>query len=295
MWEAALRRDLPLIFQPTPLPPIDPIHILLFVFFGIPALLFGGQYLFARHYRAKKQKVITADFPETWNAIILKNVPLVSKLPARFRERLETNIKLFLAEVSFEGQGGVEITDEIRVTVAAQACLLTVGRENKRYPRLNNVIIYPSAFTDSQNSPRHDPANLTYRLGESWTTGTVILAWDSTQRGAINIHDGHNVTLHEFAHQLDQEDGVGDGVPIFQSQSAFTAWAQVFTKEYEIQVKKATKGHRSVLDHYGATNYAEFFAVSTEAFFEKPKQLKRKRPEIYKILKNYYHLDPITW
>ncbi|MDQ8196669.1 zinc-dependent peptidase [Pelagicoccus enzymogenes] len=227
--------------------------------------------------------------------MLLKNVPLVSKLPARFRERLETNIKLFIAEVGFEGQGGVQVTDEIRVTVAAQACLLTVGRENKRYPRLKNVIIYPSAFTDSQRSPHYNSEKPIYRLGESWTTGTVILAWDSTRRGALNMHDGQNVALHEFAHQLDQEDGVGDGVPIFETQSAFAAWAAVFTKEYEIQVKKATKGHRSVLDHYGATNYAEFFAVSTEAFFEKPKQLKRKRPEIYKILKNYYHLDPITW
>ncbi|MBD5781912.1 zinc-dependent peptidase [Pelagicoccus sp. NFK12] len=261
----------------------------------MPVLLFGGQFLFARHYRAKKQKVISADFPEAWNAILLKNVPLVSKLPARFRERLETNIKLFIAEVGFEGQGGVQVTDEIRVTVAAQACLLTVGRENKRYPRLKNVIIYPSAFTDSQRSPHYNSEKPIYRLGESWTTGTVILAWDSTRRGALNMHDGQNVALHEFAHQLDQEDGVGDGVPIFETQSAFAAWAAVFTKEYEIQVKKATKGHRSVLDHYGATNYAEFFAVSTEAFFEKPKQLKRKRPEIYKILKNYYHLDPITW
>ncbi|MDQ8183645.1 zinc-dependent peptidase [Pelagicoccus sp. SDUM812005] len=279
--------------KPTPI--TSSTYVLLFVFLGIPALLFGGQYLFARRYRAKKQAVVTADFPDTWNAILLSNVPLVSKLPSHFRQRLETNIKLFLAEVSFEGQGGVQITDEIRVTVAAQACLLTVGREDKRYPRLKNVIIYPSAFTDSPRAPNFDPDNPTYRLGESWTTGTVILAWDSTKRGAINIHDGRNVALHEFAHQLDQEDGVGDGVPIFQSQSAFTAWSQVFTKEYEIQVKKATKGRRSVLDHYGATNYAEFFAVSTEAFFEKPKQLKRKRPEIYKILKNYYRLDPVSW
>ncbi|MBK1876809.1 zinc-dependent peptidase [Pelagicoccus mobilis] len=274
---------------------MNPTYILLFVFLGIPALLFGGQYLFARRLRTKKEEVLATDFSATWDAILHQNVPLVTKLPKRFRERLETNIKLFLAEVSFEGQGGVEITDEIRVTVAAQACLLTVGRENKRYPRLNNIIIYPSAFTDSPRSPNFDPDNPTYRLGESWTTGTVILAWDSAKRGAVNIHDGHNVTLHEFAHQLDQEDGVADGVPIFEHRSAFAAWADVFTREYDIQVKKATKGHRSVLDHYGATNYAEFFAVATEAFFEKPKQLKRKRPEVYKILKNYYRLDPITW
>lgn len=269
--------------------------VLLFVFFGIPIIFFGIQGFFRIYYKRKKEEILRHGFPKSWLEIIRRNVPIALKLPPEFQDQLRENVQLFIAETHFEGQGGIEIDEEIQVTVATQACLLTAGRKRKRYPRLKTVIIYPSAFTDGKDAPSRDDDLPAYRLGESWTTGTVILAWDSTRRGAKNIYDGKNVTLHEFAHQLDQEDGVGDGAPIFDSQSAFAAWAGVFAEEYKTQVKKATKGHKSVIDHYGATNYAEFFAVSTEAFFEKPKQLKRKRPELYDILKHYYKLDPVQW
>ena len=270
---------------------------LLFVFAGIPTLAFGVPYLIKRYYNRKKLETLDSPFKPEWEKIIEVNVPIVSKLPIKFRQRLRDNLKLFIAETNFEGKGGVIIDDEIRVTVATQACLLTVGRKDKRYPKLKSVIVYPSAFTDGKNSPRGSGSEgePIYRLGESWTTGTVVLAWDSAKRGALNMHDGQNVTLHEFAHQLDQEDGIGDGAPIFESQSAFSVFSSVFAEEYQTQVEKAAKKQRSVLDHYGATNYAEFFAVGTESFFEKPKQLLRKRPELYQLFKDYYRLDPVSW
>jgi hypothetical protein len=123
----------------------------------------------------------------------------------------------------------------------------------------------------------------------------VVLAWDSVLGGAKNMLDGHNVTLHEFAHQLDQEDGAGDGVPILEQRSAYVDWARVFRHEYEELVDKTDRGRKSVMDRYGATNPAEFFAVATETFFEKPKQLEAKHPELYDELRSYYGVDPGSW
>ena len=133
------------------------------------------------------------------------------------------------------------------------------------------------------------------RLGESWTNGPVVLAWDSVAGGAVNVHDGRNVVLHEFAHQLDQEDGCADGAPILESRGSYRTWAQVLGEEYDALCGKSNNGHQSVLNKYGATNPAEFFAVATETFFEKPKQMHRKSPDLYDELKSYYKVDTLEW
>ena len=133
------------------------------------------------------------------------------------------------------------------------------------------------------------------RLGESWDCGVVVLSWDSVLGGARNFEDGHNVAFHGFAHQLDQEDGAADGAPILESRSAYAAWARIFKQEYDALVAKTAKGRKSTLDRYGATNPAEFFAVATETFFEKPHQLKAKHPELFKELQYFYTVDPTNW
>ncbi len=133
------------------------------------------------------------------------------------------------------------------------------------------------------------------RLGESWQNGPVVLAWDSVTGGTSNITDARNVVLHEFAHQLDQEDGAADGAPILEHRSAYVAWARVLGEEYAV-LQKSKKAHRrSVMNKYGATNPAEFFAVATETFFEKPKQMQKRHPELYDELRDYYKLDPLEW
>ena len=133
------------------------------------------------------------------------------------------------------------------------------------------------------------------RLGESWGHGSVVLAWDSVQRGAHNMHDGLNVALHEFAHQLDQEDGAADGAPILPARGAYASWARVLSREYERLQRRTEKHRETLIRSYGATHPAEFFAVATETFFEKPRQLRRKRPELYEELKSYYRVDPEAW
>lgn len=270
--------------------------ILISVFVGLPLVAFGYIRLADRLQRARRASVLKRDFPRQWIAILEGHFPLFKRLPLDEKRQLETNIKLFLAKTRFEGCG-LELDDEIRVTIAAQACLLLLGRSGKPlYPNLKSVLVYPTSFKGGRKGIfGTDLDSETIRLGESWQSGTVILAWDSTRGGSLNEFDGKNVVIHEFAHQLDQEDGDGDGCPLLGDRSAYTAWAKVMGDEYAVHARKALKGKRSVIHRYGATNPAEFFATATEAFFEKPKQLHRKRPEVYRILKSYYQLDPLSW
>jgi Mlc titration factor MtfA (ptsG expression regulator) len=132
------------------------------------------------------------------------------------------------------------------------------------------------------------------RLGEAWMRGAIVLSWDAVRRDSGDFQDGHNVTLHEFAHQLDQQDGTFDGAPLLEKVSHYGSWARVLMKEYRALGEAADRGQETLIDQYGATNPAEFFAVITEAFFETPKPLKEKHPELYAELKQFYHQDPLA-
>jgi Mlc titration factor MtfA (ptsG expression regulator) len=233
--------------------------------------------------------------PQRWIDIVETHLPLARKLSPEHRRNLFSAMQLFLAEKKFEGCGGLEITEEIRVTVAAQACMLLLGRETPVYPRLKTILIYPHTYRSGQKGLFGGDNGDGARLGESWGYGVVVLAWDSVLGGARNLEDGQNVTFHEFAHQLDQEDGAADGAPILEHRSAYSAWGRVFRREYKQLVDKTRRGRKTVMDRYGATNPAEFFAVATETFFEKPRQLKARHPELYKELQSYYHVDPLQW
>ncbi len=241
---------------------------------------------------------ITEVFQEEWITLLKKNVPLYAQLPEELRLRLHERIAQFIATIRFEGCGGLELTEAMILTVAAQACLLVVHREGKPYPKLSAVYLYPTTF--SSVSKRMDAHGIVTegdvrRLGESSGWGTVVLAWDSVTQGARHMADGDNVTFHEFAHQLDHEDGRTDGAPALSSGAAYRTWSRVFQANYADFLQRTEAGTEKVLDPYGATNPAEFFAVATEIFFEKPTQLFNERPEMYAELKRYYHLDPREW
>jgi Mlc titration factor MtfA (ptsG expression regulator) len=235
--------------------------------------------------------------PDGWPAIIEKNVPYVARLPPEDREELAGHIQVFLAEKHFEGCGGLEITDEIRVTIAAQACVLLLHRQTEYYPNLVSILVYPttylvpSGWRTADGLVADEPQA---RLGESWARDVIVLAWDSALAGAADIHDGHNVVLHEFAHQLDQEGGAGHGTPILPRRSMYVAWARVLGQEFDRLVRETERNHRTLIDSYGATNPAEFFAVVTETFFEKPRQLRSRHPALYRQLQQFYCQDPAS-
>lgn len=233
----------------------------------------------------RRQELYAAPPPDSWHPILEKTLPMIGKLAPEEWTQLAGYMQVFLAEKTFEGCGGLELTEEMKVTVAAQACMLLIGRKAPVYPKLKTVILYPHTYTDGD----------TARLGESWNCGVVILSWNSVRGGARNFADGHNVTFHEFAHQLDQEDGAADGAPVLEDRSAYSTWARVCSEEFEELVDKTERGRKSTMDKYGATNPAEFFAVATETFFEKPRQMKEKHPELFEELQDYYKVDPTQW
>ncbi len=258
-------------------------------------LFLVGFFVLRRVLRGKLRKRLLAEpIKPEWKAILEANIPLYKRLGADLQKQLDGLVKVFLSEKEFEGCGGQKITDEVRVTIAGQGCMLLLNRKTKYFPKLHTIYVYPSTYTAKQTG-RDGMGSGQGRLGESWQNGPVVLAWNSVTGGANNIHDGKNVVFHEFSHRLDQEDGSSDGAPVLESRSCYATWAKVLGKEYEALRGKAKKRRRSVLSRYGVTAPAEFFAVATEAFFEKPKQMQKKHPELYDELKGYYKVNPLEW
>ncbi|WP_170391540.1 zinc-dependent peptidase [Ruegeria arenilitoris] len=223
-------------------------------------------------------------------------VPILERLPAKLRATLEGKINLFLNQVDFVGCDGLEVTDEMRLSIAAQACLLVVNSD-QWYDNLTTVLIYPNAFKSRQQ--RHSGYVVTeqeiIRTGESWDRGPVILSWAHSRQGAANDHDGHNVVLHEFAHQLDDLSGGTNGVPVLAKGQSYAEWERVFLTTYDAHLHAVETGRRTVIDPYGATGHEEFFAVTVELFFERPEALRDTAPEFYGQLSKYFRLDPIEW
>jgi MtfA peptidase len=253
--------------------------------------------MFGLFKKTRRARLRERAFPQPWRDILTRNVPYVAALGETDLVELLGHVQVFLAEKHFEGCGGLALTDEIRVTVAAQACVLLLHRETDYYPLLDSILIYPSTYVVSGG--QRTPDGLVVegpqpRLGESSSRGVVVLAWDNVLSGAADVHDGHNVVLHEFAHQLDQESGGGDGAPALPRRSAYVAWARVLGHEYDALVREVGRHHRTLIDQYGTTNPAEFFAVVTETFFEKPQALRARHPELYRQLQDFYLQDPAS-
>lgn len=247
--------------------------------------------------RRARARLLARPFPDAWRRVLERNVPLYRRLGDDRQRRLEGLIQRFLAEVLFEGCGGLEIDDEIRVTIAAQACLLLLGGDRGSYPGLRSILVYPSTYGTSSKRGIEGgfvEEGESWRLGESWGLGYVVLAWDAVLHGASDLSDGRNVVFHEFAHQIDQQDGAADGVPAAGGQR-YGVWTRVLERDFEKLVGRLSRGQRTVLDGYATTNRAEFFAVATETFFEQPHALKARYAELYELLVELYGLDPADW
>ncbi len=243
--------------------------------------------------KRRRQRALLAAGPlsEEDRGFLRDHFDLWQKIPSEIQTRLEPIVQVLIAEKNFEACGDLEeVSREMQVVVMAQAALLLVGRDHRLFSKLRTVLIYPDAFKGGREE--HDK---TVRLGESWESGSVILSWRSVQRGGEDKKDGHNVVIHEFAHQLDQENRHADGLPELENRAAIGNWAHAFSEAYEDFCKDLDAGRKTVMDPYGAKNPAEFFAVATETFFEKAKQLQRDYPKLYLQLKNFYGLDPVVW
>ncbi len=225
-------------------------------------------------------------FPEAWRTILLADVPFYGRLGKVGKQRFEDKLKIFLLTKYFVPAGGMEpLADEHKVVISAAAARLSMNLPHEHYPRLTEIVVYPSAY-------KHEGQDDAIIFGEAHHFGTVVLSWDAVIQGMKNETDGHNTAMHEFAHVLDIADGSFDGTPVLQKMTAYRPWARVMSAAFLKLRGKGAEAKKSVLRKYGATNEAEFFAVATETFFEKPRQMKQKHPELYQLLVDYYRVDP---
>ncbi len=248
--------------------------------------------------KKRRARLMKTPLPPDQLAIVERTVPYYRYLSPEDQEELRGLVRIFLAEKNFEGCDGLEITDEIRLAIAAQACMLLLHRKTDIYPLLQSVLVYPRTFV----APLKERApggivieDFEERDGESWDIGALILSWDDVLESVEDIHDGYNVVFHEFAHQLDDEAGIADGAPPLSDRSMYADWSRVLGAEYDAHVKAVERHRPTVLDEYGAESPAEFFAVATEAFFELPRDLRAAHPELYEQLSRFYMQDPASY
>ena len=245
----------------------------------------------------RRQRIARRPFPSAWRDIVRRRVPLARKLPAAQQLRLKKHIQVLLAEVPFIGCAGLELSDEMRVTIAAQAAFLLLGRGGS-FGNLREVLVYPGHFVVPHSEAGAGGVVREGRdvlAGQSWQRGQVIVAWDAVRDGAADPHDGANVVMHEFAHQLDQDTGAANGAPYVGRGALQQAWARVMNQEFDALHVRLARAEPSLIEPYAAISPAEFFAVTTELFFERPDALAAERLALYEQLKRCYRLDPASW
>ena len=255
-----------------------------------------GVLIYPLWLRLRRNQLMEKPFPKHWINILERNLPAYGRFSPWQQKQLQGFIQVFLQEKQFIGCQGLQVMEEMRVTIAAIACLLLFGDRRTYFPNLRSILIYPHAYVvreTSINDANVVEEKMIARLGESWTKDQVIVSWEQIVYDIHHWQDGHNLILHEFAHQLDQEDGIAEGVPILPRALDYEAWSRVMTNTYLALCDQVEHNRKTILDYYGATNPAEFFAVATETFFEKPKQLQQKHPSLYELLQRYYRLDPL--
>ena len=248
--------------------------------------------------RRRRERLRRRPFPDAWVWTLRRRVAAWRRLPPELQRQLKEHMQVFLAEKDFIGCDGLVVTDEMRVTIAALACLLILNRDTDYYPILRQVLVYPGAFiVDMEESDEAGVVSSDSHVlsGESWSQSQVILSWEDVVEGAAVDDDGYNVVIHEFAHQLDQEAGYANGAPALATRGQYARWSRVLGEEYQRLRASVEAGEHSLLDDYGATDPAEFFAVLAEVFFEQPQPLRAENPVLYDELSRFFRVDPASW
>jgi MtfA peptidase len=276
---------------------VTALHLLLFLAVlaaVVLAWLWGPPWRTAwRRARVRRQP-----FPAAWRRVLRDRWPLFARLPAHLQLQLKKHVQVLLAELPFIGCAGLQVTDEMRVLIAAQAALLRLNRRAPTFDLLRQVLVYPRAFVVERSHP--DAAGLVHQTrralaGESWQQGQLLLSWEDVLEGAADAHDGRNVVVHEFAHQLDQAEGGANGAPALGGRESHARWADILNREYRALQWRLQQGEPGLIDPYAATDPAEFFAVVSEHFFEQPAALAQLHPALYREFARYYKVDPLNW
>jgi Mlc titration factor MtfA (ptsG expression regulator) len=251
--------------------------------------------LFSWLKRRRRRKLVAAPFPPEWLAFLDANVAHYRLLTDAERAKLRDDLRVLIAEKEWEGCRGQEITDEVKVTVAGQASLLLLGLRDNYFDRMSTILIYPSGYRTPRTEVLGDGVVLEGEQpvdGEAHYRGPVILSWAEVLAEGRDPSLGHNLVLHEFAHQLDMQDGEVNGTPRLRDAELDRRWQKVMAVEYERLIADVDEGLPTLLDDYGATSPGEFFAVATECFFTRPVELRRRHRALYRLFCDYYRQDP---
>jgi MtfA peptidase len=245
----------------------------------------------------RRRQILAEPFPDAWLEVLQRDVAYYGYLEPQQQAALREIVQVFVAEKNWEGCGGLVLTDEIKVTIAALAAILLLGMPHDYFSSVLSVLVYPAAFATHKRQQvggleLDGPSD---HLGEAWYRGPVILSWDEILDAAQDPHSGRNLVWHEFAHQLDMLDRSADGTPPLATREQAERWQKVMTAEFNELRRDAQHGRPALLDYYGATNEAEFFAVATECFFDLPGPMKQAHPEMFALLAEYYGQDPTQW
>ena len=246
----------------------------------------------------RRGRVRRQPFPAGWREVLRRRMPAFARLPVDLQLQIKKHVQVLIAEKPFIGCAGLKVTDEIRVLIAAQAALLLLNTQTNYFGNLRQVLVYPGAFVVERSQA--DATGLTHEtrralVGESWQQGQLLLSWDDVVAGAADPGDGHNVVIHEFAHQLDQERGRANGAPWLGRREGYARWARVLGQEFSALQGRLARGEDGVIDAYAATDPAEFFAVVSEHFFEQPAALAAAHPALYAEFCRCYRTDPLAW
>lgn len=263
---------------------------------GAVALLI---FLPERWRRFRRRKLFEMPISASYREILECNLPAYRKMPPELRKQLHGHVNVLLNEKQFTGCAGQQMTDEIRVTIAGHASLLLLNHPDPAYfPDFTSILVYPDTYVADEVSYDGEVEihERVARAGESWHRGPVILSWRDIVHG-ISGQDDHcmNVILHEFAHKLDEQNGETEGLPVLGDDADYDEWARVLGSEFAALEESVESGRDVLLDEYALHSPAEFFAVATEVFFEKPGEMKRMLPELYAQLRKYYRVDPVAW
>lgn len=267
-------------------------YLILFALLSIIAL-------FAYRHWSKKRRIerlLATPLTSEQRAIVARLVPATRRLPKELRPALEGKINRFFDQVTFRGFNGLEITEAMRLSIAAQACLLIVNSPDW-YTTLRNVLVYPSAFHAGRDLHDDGLVHEDRRglLGESWARGPVVLSWDHALHGGLKDDDGENVVIHEFAHQLDSLTGHTNGIPLLRKGQAYAGYEKAMLDAFETHLARVEAGRDTLIHPYGATNHEEFFAEAIVTFFEKPREMLREEPALYAQMAELLALDPARW
>ncbi|PWN06265.1 zinc-dependent peptidase [Rhodohalobacter mucosus] len=246
----------------------------------------------------RRKWIARKPFPDSWKKVLEQKVPVWRRLPSAYREVLQQHIPIIIAEKNFEGCAGLDLTEEMKVIITAYACVPILEETANYYEDLQAILVYPDSYVApvmEYNEGGVVTEGFEPRSGEYWGTGNIVLAWSEIEKTLQGEASGQNLIYHEFSHLLDDRYGLTSGVSDEGEIMREDEWTRTLAKAYRKHLSNMRGNRRSVLDEYGATSPAEFFSVASEAFFESADELFREMPDLYRILKDFYGLDPISW